>query len=106
MVLSDLAKCGLRSGVWIDEYNYQNKEKSNIAKSMSLLVFRALYQSKSHVIPHTVIAVILNISKHRKQQQLQIQPLLKTIRKTIGKKLLTAIRLNFALKWRPSWTPS
>ena len=27
MVLSDLAKGGLESGVWIDEYNYQNKEK-------------------------------------------------------------------------------
>ena len=52
---------------------------------MSLLFFRALYQSKNHVSPHTVIVVILdvilNISKHRKQQQLQIQPLLKTIRK-------------------------
>ena len=27
MVLSDLAKGGLESGVWIDEYNYQNKNK-------------------------------------------------------------------------------
>ena len=27
MVLSDLAKGGLESGVWIDEYNYQNKHK-------------------------------------------------------------------------------
>ena len=27
MVLSDLAKGGLESGVWIDEYNYQNKDK-------------------------------------------------------------------------------
>ena len=37
MVLSDLAKCGLQSGEWIDEYNYQNIDKNNIAKSMSLL---------------------------------------------------------------------
>ena len=36
MVLSDLAKGGLESGVWIDEYNYQNKDE-NITKSMSLL---------------------------------------------------------------------
>ena len=27
MVLSDLAKGDLESGVWIDEYNYQNKDK-------------------------------------------------------------------------------
>ena len=27
MVLSDLAKGGLESGVWIDEYSYQNKDK-------------------------------------------------------------------------------
>ena len=27
MVLSDLAKGGLESGVWIDEYNNQNKDK-------------------------------------------------------------------------------
>ena len=30
MVLSDLAKDGLESGIWIDEYNYQNKDKNNI----------------------------------------------------------------------------
>ena len=28
IVLSDLARCGLQSGVWIDEYNYQNKDKN------------------------------------------------------------------------------
>ena len=39
MVLSDLAKGGLESDVWIDEYNYQNKDKNSIAKSMSLLFF-------------------------------------------------------------------
>ena len=63
----------------------KTKTKNNIAKRMSLLFFLALYQSENHVISHTVIAVILDvtlkISKHRKQQQLQIQPLLKTIRK-------------------------
>ena len=39
MVLSDLAKVWLESGVWIDEYNYQNKDKNNFTKSMSLLFF-------------------------------------------------------------------
>ena len=39
MVLSDLAKGGLESGVWIDEYNYQNKDKNSATKSMSLLFF-------------------------------------------------------------------
>ena len=67
MVLSDLAKGGLESRVWIDEYCYQNKDKKkNITKS-------AVYHSKNYVISHSVIAaildVILNISKRRKQQQ-------------------------------------
>ena len=39
MVLPDLAKGGLESGVWIDEYTYQNKDKNNITKNMSLLFF-------------------------------------------------------------------
>ena len=39
MISSDLAKGGLESGVWIDEYNYQHKDKNSIAKSMSLLFF-------------------------------------------------------------------
>ena len=39
MVLSDLAKGGLESVVWIDEYNYQTKTKNNFTKSMSLLFF-------------------------------------------------------------------
>ena len=39
MVLSDLAKDDLESGVWIDEYNYQNKDKNSITKSLSLLFF-------------------------------------------------------------------
>ena len=74
MVLSDLAKEGLESGAWIDEYNYQNKDKNSITKSMSLFVFfRAVYHSKNHVILHSVIAAILDvflsISKRRKQQQ-------------------------------------
>ena len=33
-MVSDLAKDCLESGVWIDEYDYQNKQ--NITKSMSL----------------------------------------------------------------------
>ena len=36
MVLSDLAKGGPESGVWIDEYNYKTKTM----KSMSLLFFQ------------------------------------------------------------------
>ena len=79
--LSDLAKVGMESGVWIDEYNYQ--QKKNITKSMSVIF--SVQCSKNHVIPHSVIAAILDNSKRRKQQYvsqvLQIQPLLKTIGK-------------------------
>ena len=68
----------------------KTKPKNNITKSMRLLFYRAVYHSKNHEIPHSVIAdifdIILNISKRRNKQQyasqiLQIQPLLKTIGK-------------------------
>ena len=29
MVLSDTAKSGLKSGAWVDEYDYQNKDKTH-----------------------------------------------------------------------------
>ena len=64
-------------------YHYERLE--------SVLIFRAVYHSKNHVTPRTVIAaildVILNILQRWKQQQkhasriLQVQPLMKTIRK-------------------------
>ena len=113
MVLSYLAKGGLEVvyGLMNTITNLKTKTKNNITKNMSLSFYRAVYHSENHVIPNSVIAaifeIILIISKRRKQQQyasqiLQIQQLLKTIEKS----LLTVIWLNFALKWRPSWTPS
>ena len=39
MVLSDLAKGGLESGVWIDEYNYQNKDKKELYKKYESVFF-------------------------------------------------------------------
>ena len=37
MVLSDLAKLGLESGVWIDEYKYQNKVNKHYEKYESVI---------------------------------------------------------------------
>ena len=37
MVLSDLAKFGLESGVWIDEYKYQNKDNKHYKKYESVI---------------------------------------------------------------------
>ena len=49
-------------GVWIDGYNSQNKDKNiTIMKNKSLLFFRAVYHSKKHLIPHPVIAAILDV---------------------------------------------
>ena len=39
MVLSDLAKGGLESGEWIDEYNYQNKDKKLHYKKYESVIF-------------------------------------------------------------------
>ena len=37
MVLSDQAEFGLESGVWIDEYKYQNKDKKHYEKYESVI---------------------------------------------------------------------
>ena len=39
MVLSDLAKGGLESGVWFDEYNYQNKDKKYLYEKYESVIF-------------------------------------------------------------------
>ena len=93
IILSDPAKSVLEGGAWIDVYDYQNKDKNiTITKNKSLLFFfRAVYHSTNHVILRPVIAaifnVILNIYQRCKQPQHssqipQIQPLLKTIKKS------------------------
>ena len=62
MALSDQAKSGLESGVWIDGYDYQNKDKKHYhSKKISPLFFRAVHYSKNYVIPHHVIAAILDV---------------------------------------------
>ena len=61
MVLSDPAESGLESA-WIEGYDTQNKDKNiTITKVKSLLFFHAVSYSKNHVIPHPVIAAILNV---------------------------------------------
>ena len=61
MILSDPAINGLESA-GIDGYNSQNKDKNiTITKIKSLLLFQAMSYSKNHVIPHPVIAAILNV---------------------------------------------
>ena len=85
MVLSDLTKSGLESGVCIDEYNYQNKDKKqHYEKYESFFFFCAVYHSITRSVIAAILDAILYISKCRKQQQyasliLQIQPLLKII---------------------------
>ena len=50
------------NGAWIDGYDSQNKDKNiTITKNKCLFFFRAVYYSKNHVIPHPVIAAILNV---------------------------------------------
>ena len=64
MVLSDPAKSALESA-WIDGYDSQNKYKNiTIMKNKSLLFFCVVYHSKKHVIPHPVIAIILDVNNN------------------------------------------
>ena len=47
---------------WIDGYDSQNKDKDiTIMKNKRLLFFCAVYHSKNHMIPHLVIAAILDV---------------------------------------------
>ena len=49
-------------GACMDGYDSQNKYKNiTLKKNMSLLFFRAVYHRKEHVIPHPVIAAILDV---------------------------------------------
>ena len=80
----------------------KTKTEKALRKARVCCFCRAVYYNKNHVIPHSVIAaildVILSILKRRKQQQyasqiLQIQPLLKII----GKIVINCYQVNFAL---------
>ena len=47
---------------WIDGYDSHNKDKNiTITKIKRLLFFHAVYYDKNLVIPHPVIAAILNV---------------------------------------------
>ena len=49
-------------GAWIDGYDSQNKDKKLPLQNIRVCYFfRAVYYSKNHVIPHPVIAAILNV---------------------------------------------
>ena len=102
MVLSDPAKSGLESA-WIDGYDSQSKDKNiTITKIKILLFFHAVSYSKNHVIPHPVIAAILNVILNILQAEKQQNMLVKFSK--YNRKLLDIItncefdfRLNFAL---------
>ena len=57
MVLSDQVKSDLESAAWVDFENKNSTKRIN----KSLFFFRAVYHSKHHVIPHPVIAGILDV---------------------------------------------
>ena len=61
-ISSDPTKSGLGSGAWINGYDDQNKDtqKHYHYEKISLLVFSAVYQNKTHVIPYPVISAILD----------------------------------------------
>ena len=82
-----------------------------LRKLKACYFFHAVYYSKNHVIPHPVIAAILNVILNILQrwkttitscQILQIQ--MKTIRYSYLLRIW--FQVEFCFKWRPSWTPS
>ena len=91
MVLSDLAKGGLESGVWIDEYNYQNKDKKKLHEKYESVMFSVqCIIAKTIWFPALLLLsswasswILQNAenSNNNASQILQIQTLLKTIGK-------------------------
>ena len=67
MVLSDLAKSGLKSVEKCMVHGLMDTIPRTKAKTLPLrkiracYIFRAVYHSKNHAIPHCVIAAILEI---------------------------------------------
>ena len=63
MVLSDLVKNGLESAWCMDWWIRFPEQRQNITitKNRVCYSFHAVYHSKNHVIPHPVIAAILDV---------------------------------------------
>ena len=80
MALSDQAKSGLESGAWINGYDYQNKDKKlPLRRIKSVTFFVQCIIAKTYVIPHLVIADILDVilnNLHRLKQQQQASQIL------------------------------
>ena len=89
------------------------RDPFTIAKNNSLLFFFcAVYHSKNHMIPHPVIASILNVilkfyTAENNNMPVQIQPALccyENYQKIVIHCDVDSM-LNFALTWWQSWTP-
>ena len=115
IILSDPAKRGLEGGAWIDGYGYQNKDKNiTVTKNKGPLFFLcSLSQQNPCDFQHCYCC---HLGLH-----LEYFTTLKTIPtfqpnspNTTAVEYYQKIvinwdfdfRLNFALKWWPSWTPS
>ena len=117
-VLSDPVKSDLESSAWIDGYDYQNRHKKHYhyEKNESVIFFSAVYNK---ITCDSTIYILLfqpswttswifynaEIQKHHASKILRMQLLLKTIRKKVIN-CDSDFKWDFALKWRPSWTPS
>ena len=98
-------------GAGIDGYYSPNKGKNiTITKIKSLLFFHAMYYSRNHVIPHLVIAAILNVILNLSQRwktTLTCQSNSPNTTANIRYSYLLRIwfQVEFCFKWRPSWPP-
>ena len=118
-VLSDPAKSSLESSAWIDGYDNQNKDTQKtlpLRKNKSVIFFSAVYNknpcdSTIYILlflPYWMTSWIFcnaETQQHHASQIRRMQLLLKTIRKKVIN-CDSDFKWDFALKWRPSWTPS
>ena len=120
-VLSVQSKSSLESSAWIDGCDYQNKDiqkKTTLPlwKNKSVVFFSAVYNKnpcystiyiRLYLPSQATFWIFYNVEtqQHHASQIRRMQLLLKTIRKKVIN-CDSDFKWDFALKWRPSWTPS
>ena len=116
-VLSDPAKSSLESSAWIDGYDYQNKDTQKNYHYEKISPFFSVQCIIKKTCDSTIYILLFRPSwttswifynaetqQHHASQIRRMQLLLKTIRKKVIN-CDSDFKWDFALKWRPSWTP-
>ena len=111
-VLSDPAKSSLESSAWIRLPEQRHTKKHYHYEKISPLFFSVQCIIKTHVIPQYTSCYFCHLGRHlgyfTRLKYNNIMPV-KFAECNFRKKVINCnfdFKWGFALKWRPSWTPS